>query len=236
MRKLLAIGVAGAALWGMGCASAADLGSRPVYKAPPPVAAPVPVFSWTGFYIGGHFGYLWGDVDVEHAEALPAATGTGGRTNGVVGGILGGGNWQIGPVVLGAEADFGWSDAHGKGVAAQFSSAEDFAYKIDSTGHARGRIGYAFGGTLVYVAGGLAVARAHVQETEPVLSSAPGGTYTGGSIGGGVEQAFTRQISGRIEYLYDDFGHKTYTIGDDGYRVHVTGQTLRGAVVFRFGP
>jgi outer membrane immunogenic protein len=233
MRKLLAIGLAGAGLWGMGCADAADLGSRPVYKAPPPVAAPMPVFTWTGFYIGGHFGYLWGDVDVAHVDNIAPVTG--GPTNGVVGGILGGGNWQIGPVVLGAEADFGWSNAHGKGVA-QLSSSEDFEYRINSTGHVRGRIGYAFGGTLVYVAGGLAVARAHVQETEPTFNAAPGGTYPGGSIGGGVEQAFTRQISGRIEYLYDDFGDKTYTIGDDTYRVHVTGQTVRGAVVFRFGP
>jgi outer membrane immunogenic protein len=87
------------------------------------------------------------------------------------------------------------------------SSAEFFEYKIRWTAHARGRIGYAFGGTLVYIAGGLAVAHADVQEIEPVTLAATGGTYTGGSIGGGVEQAFTRNISGRIEYLYDDFGH-----------------------------
>jgi len=36
-------------------ASAADM-SRPIYKAPPPVA---PVWSWTGFYIGGHLGGAW---------------------------------------------------------------------------------------------------------------------------------------------------------------------------------
>src|SRR5262245_55072873 len=36
-------------------AVAADL-SRPVYKAPPPVTVPAQVYSWTGFYIGGHAG------------------------------------------------------------------------------------------------------------------------------------------------------------------------------------
>jgi len=110
--------------------------------------------------------------------------------------------------------------------------AESFKYEIDWTGHARARIGYDFGGTLVYIAGGLAVAEAHVEEVEILVSR--GGNYAGGSIGGGVERMFTPQISGRIEYLYDDFGHKTYAAGDDTYRVAVTGQTIRGALVVRF--
>ena len=37
---------------------AADLGVA--YKAPPP---PLPVFSWTGFYIGGHFGDGWSTTE-----------------------------------------------------------------------------------------------------------------------------------------------------------------------------
>jgi hypothetical protein len=42
---------------------------------------------------------------------------------------------------------------------------------------------------------------------------------------------------GRVEYLYDDFGHKDY-IGSDGdpYRAFVTGQTLRGALTWKFAP
>ncbi len=41
-------------------ALAADLGTRPTYKAPPAVAPPVPVFTWTGCYIGGQWGRLVG--------------------------------------------------------------------------------------------------------------------------------------------------------------------------------
>ena len=48
--------------------------------------------------------------------------------------------------------------------------------------------------------------------------------------GGGIERAFSSQMRARIEYLYDDFGSKTYVTGADTYTVHVTGQTLRGAV------
>jgi outer membrane immunogenic protein len=232
MKKALFASVAVAAMAMATPAPAADLPARMPVKAPPMVA-PVPVFTWTGFYLGGHIGYLWGHTRIEEAET--GALITLGPTNGVVGGVLGGANWQTGPLVLGGEADIGWSNAHGNGVVPL--TAEFFQYQIRWTSHVRGRIGYAFGGTLVYIAGGLAIASAHVQEImENNICRPPGGTYTGGSIGGGVEQAFTRQISGRIEYLYDNFGHKTYTMGDDAYRVGVTGQTVRGAVVFRFGP
>ncbi len=47
MKKILLTGVAGVTLLAIAPAHAADLG-RPVYKAPPPVVAPVPLFSWTG--------------------------------------------------------------------------------------------------------------------------------------------------------------------------------------------
>src|SRR5260370_33159199 len=59
MKKLWLAGVAGVALAAAGSADAADLGTRPVYKAPP-VTAPVPMFSWTGCYIGAHIGGGWG--------------------------------------------------------------------------------------------------------------------------------------------------------------------------------
>src|SRR5690349_13186853 len=55
-----------------GSATAADLGSRPIYKAPP-VVAPIPVFSWSGPYLGLFAGYGWGKADA--TEPLNADTG-----------------------------------------------------------------------------------------------------------------------------------------------------------------
>src|SRR5262245_55307573 len=55
MRKLLLAGTAVAMVMAAGSAGAADL-SRPVLKAPPPI----PVFSWTGWYVGVHVGGAWG--------------------------------------------------------------------------------------------------------------------------------------------------------------------------------
>src|SRR5689334_5574331 len=53
MRKLATV-IAAAALIGTP-ALAADL-NRPVYKAPTP--APVPVYNWTGWYVGGNAGWV----------------------------------------------------------------------------------------------------------------------------------------------------------------------------------
>ncbi|MBZ6078195.1 porin family protein, partial [Microvirga sp. WGZ8] len=55
MKKIL---LASVALFGFaGAASAADL---PVRAAPPaPIIAAVPVFTWTGFYVGVNAGYGW---------------------------------------------------------------------------------------------------------------------------------------------------------------------------------
>jgi len=70
-----------------GSAFAADLPSRrapPVYAPPPPI----PVFTWTGFYVGGQVGYEFGR---SNAFAYNAATGGGLAANssspdGVIGG------------------------------------------------------------------------------------------------------------------------------------------------------
>jgi outer membrane immunogenic protein len=62
-----------------------------------------------------------------------------------------------------------------------------------------------------------------------------GGKYVGFSVGGGVEYAFTRNLLGRLQYIYDDFGGKTYVAADGGiYRVSLTSQTLRGVLSWKF--
>ena len=55
--KLISAMVAISAILGVDAAQAADLPT----KAAPYVAI-APVFSWTGFYVGGNIGYSWGNA------------------------------------------------------------------------------------------------------------------------------------------------------------------------------
>jgi outer membrane immunogenic protein len=113
---------------GVGTALAADL----PLKAPPPVVAPV--WSWTGFYIGGSVGGKWNDT---RADVFPTGcflntapgTGCGGAAPGLsgvaanpirsdsvtlnqgrfIGGGQAGYNWQSGKFIGGVEGDISWT-------------------------------------------------------------------------------------------------------------------------------
>jgi outer membrane immunogenic protein len=93
------------------CTQLAFAADMPV-KAP--AAKPVPYipYHWSGLYIGGHVGYLWGRTSVEEDGVVTEPNGS---TNGVIGGVLAGYNWQTGPWVFGLEGDIGWTNAHGTG-------------------------------------------------------------------------------------------------------------------------
>lgn len=210
-------------------AYAADMaGKAPVYKAP----AVKPLYDWSGFYLGGHLGYIWGRTHVDEAGV---ETEHNAATDGVISGVLAGYNWQRGPLVLGVDGDLGWTNAHGTGSSPTvIVTHEPNQYDLNWTTRWRGRLGFAADGWLFYVAGGPALADLSFTEGATTTTTS-GGKYWGWSIGGGVEHAFTRHLVGRVEYLYDDFGHKDYTgASGDPYRVSLTSQTVRGALAWKF--
>ena len=108
MKKLLVAGAALAVLIGTP-AFAADM----ALKAPPP--PPAPIFSWTGFYIGGELGGAWANGHVtDSLFGLDASS----SHDGWLGGAVVGYNYQTSNVVFGIEADFDWTslNATGNGV------------------------------------------------------------------------------------------------------------------------
>jgi outer membrane immunogenic protein len=60
------------AILGIGTASAADLPVQSYSKAP--AIAPVIVYNWTGFYVGGNFGYSWGKANSDFKRPPYGAT------------------------------------------------------------------------------------------------------------------------------------------------------------------
>src|SRR5215212_2500181 len=93
-------------------AIAADLSRAPITKAP--LMAPVAAYNWSGFYIGGHVGGVWGDKDWVEVfpltGALPIARGSGDMSGFLAGGQVGI-NWQVNNIVFGVEGQISWTNA-----------------------------------------------------------------------------------------------------------------------------
>src|SRR6476619_7428288 len=96
-----------------GPCTAADLSAPQRFYAPTPVV--IPVFTWTGCYIGANAGGLW--IDRQWDDSFPVAPfgpGFGShKDRGALGGVQGGCNYQRGSWVLGIQGDFDWTGAKG---------------------------------------------------------------------------------------------------------------------------
>lgn len=191
-------------------ASAADL----IYTPPSDEVLYAPTsFTWTGFQLGFHGGYSWGETDSDAADISPfiaplASFDIDGGSFGVHGGY----NYQYGAWVFGGEADLDWSGIEGDAYAPAADSTADF--EVDWKGSLRGRIGYAFDRLLVYATGGLAFASTELTVNGPLTGyddESDSNTHVGWTLGAGVDYAFTDQIIGRVEYRYTDYGSEDYS-------------------------
>lgn len=208
MRKYKFSGLAGAvALLACGSAMAADLPQRT--EAPPPVPVAAPIFTWTGFYVGGNVG--WGAVHSDRVglrfNGVPVAPNNFGKANGtgVLGGVQAGYNWQVNSLVFGVEADI---QAAGINKSVIGAGGVATRAKVNWFGTVRGRLGYAFDRTLLYATGGLAYTNIgyRMAAPGPGLLINSNTTRWGWTVGGGVEDAFTRNWSAKLEYLYVNSG------------------------------
>ncbi len=256
-------------------AGAADL-STPITKAP--IVAVAPVYSWTGFYIGGNGGYSWARWDNTHTPVLtnlvngpvvttialdpltPTSTGNG---NGWLGGFQAGYNWQVDPRwVVGVEGDIQITGERSRRLYDPVSvrvpelppsgnvSGSDFNDVITAIAATevkfpwfatlRGRAGLlADPMTLFYATGGLAIGHftysnirnVTVQRFVAATSNIPADgpprfgnlagssgvsestTLAGLAVGAGIERKITRNWSVKFEYLYLDFGTRTFLTG-----------------------
>jgi outer membrane immunogenic protein len=172
MKKLLLSTVAVMSL--ASAAAAADLPARSTL----PAFSPVSSFTWTGFYIGAHAGYLWNDSDAKvvavdglalpmdvELDTIPRKLSV--EQDGVMGGIQTGYNMQIGMFVVGVEADVSWTDVKGDET---YSALDRFLFvgqgimtntvvesELEWLATFRGRAGVAIDRALFFVTGGAAV-------------------------------------------------------------------------------
>lgn len=173
-----------------GQALAADL---PPPMAPPPrapatyVPAPVPIFTWSGIYLGVNAGYAFG-------TATSSAGGGSISPNGFLAGGTLGGNYQFGNFVVGLEGDGDWSNLDGTSGGAEVKSTW--------LATVRGRAGYAWDRVLFYGTAGGAFGNEQAGPTGGPFTS---GTQAGWTAGAGIEAAFAPNWTAKVEYLYVDF-------------------------------
>lgn len=234
-----------------GPAMAADLGTRMPVKAPP---APLePVFSWTGFYIGGNIGWGWLNDEGNPFCITPGGilNGPGCLTNTVPGahirgdGFIGGGqlgyNWQSSTFVFGIEADIQGADIHGSFTGSPLGGGTFVANeKLSWLGTVRPRVGFLVTPqALLYATGGLAYGGGSVSQNTifPGVQFPSSATFTkaGWTAGGGLEWRFpASNWSAKLEGLYYDLGSVTTSGGSVpvGFNGFIGGKVfdVRGAI------
>jgi len=197
MRGLSVVGIGLIVL--AGGARAGDLPSTLPTKDPPPLAA----YDWTGFYLGGHFGYAGGRSSWSATQTLVAAPTLTGSfnlfnsydmfrdTGSDFAGFQGGYNAMFpSRWVLGVEADisipsFTEPVPHLISGTSTISSASiglaSYSEHVEFSGTVRGRIGYAPGNWLFYATGGFAWTYDEFTRTQ--LAGMPaGGTAVPGTV------------------------------------------------------
>src|SRR6266567_1751770 len=183
-------------------------------NAPPPVVAPVMLFSWTGCYLGGHIGGGWGRKTVSAPELAPGISITG-NTSGFLGGGQVGCNYQFAPNwVIGIEGDGSAADIKGEATTTVLGITGTARAKTDWLASVTGRLGWAAGPWLIYAKGGVAWAGDKFAADIPIFEEhlEASQTRTGWTVGGGVEWAFWNNWSAKLEYDFYDFGTRSVTL------------------------
>jgi outer membrane immunogenic protein len=179
----------------VGGASAADL----AVKAPPAV------WSWTGCYVGGNIGVGSADKENISNTGRPASLGTQTASNGVFGGQVGC-DYQTGSFVFGVRGLFDGANLSGQNTTPQ-NTAVAFTTSIPWLATVTGRIGFTLtpaAPLLAYAQGGGAFVQDNHNQLfpQPTVFSSGSDTFSGWTVGGGLEYRFAPNASGFAEYNY----------------------------------
>jgi outer membrane immunogenic protein len=146
-------------------------------------------------------------------------------------------NW-----VLGVEAQYSWLTNNHGGVV--FPGGGSVVTGNDrGLGSVTGRLGYAWGPTLLYAKGGYAFRDGTLGVTDaagvPQTFATTGNRDNGYTVGAGLEYMFAPNWSAKVEYQYYNFGKTTFAAGSPadivGTSFHNDDHTVKAGVNYRFG-
>ena len=202
-------------------AMAADLPIRKGSPAPPPEAA---FLDWSGIYVGGHIGYGYGQADI---------AGLGNQllrldSEGFLGGVQGGWNYQMGRFVLGAELDFSFADINSdnsNNVTGNVSSSTPWIATATT------RLGYTWDRFLIYGKVGAAFAQFDYNINNVAASE----TRVGYALGAGLEWLIAGNWSAKAEYNYLDFGRSSVDFNNVSRDIDQSISVIKAGINYRFG-
>lgn len=195
-------------------------------------------YNWSGLYIGGHAGLATGDTE----GSVPGTGGLFDTDFDFDGGIYGGHvgyNIQSGAAVFGIEGTFSGSSVDGNtSCVFGFLTCER---ELDWLATIEGRLGYAFGRSLLYARGGVAWGKLETDVSFANFTIFQGDdTHVGWTAGFGFEHAFSDNIIARIEYSHVDLGSETTNLstpfgGTIPDSIEAELDTIRIGVSYKFG-
>jgi opacity protein-like surface antigen len=207
MLKTKILAVLGAFLMSASVASAADM----LVDIPAPVIPPsVPAtHDWSGWYIGGYAGYLWGDFT--HDWPQPGLSGLDAGVEVHYNAVSG--PWVLSPFVAAT-------------IPTQKSVIAGLVpVNVQWAAQAGLRLGYAIDRWLPYVYGGGVIGSAYagnfVNESQ---------THFGYIVGAGIEYAVDDSWTVGVRYAFYDLGPQDYT---GGGRVGWQGSSILGTISFK---
>jgi outer membrane immunogenic protein len=224
MKRFLLHTVAAVAM--ISAASAADL-MEPIPEAPPIIeAAP---WSWTGFYVGVHGGWGFGernwDPDDGDDDGLFEY-----EPDGALAGAQIGADFQWNWLVLGVEADA--SVANLTDEQEELGGLVGVDVDVNWLASARGKLGLGWDRYMIYATGGAAWANVETDvDLAFILNDQEEATHQGWVVGGGVEGFVTENVSARLEGLYYFFDDEDFDYFDDA----LEGSADLDVVVIRAG-
>jgi outer membrane immunogenic protein len=180
-----------------------------------------PAISWTGFYIGAHVGGSFDDaLSASNCNQCTDLE----LDSSFIAGVHVGYNWQTASnLVLGIEGNitFGGFEAEVDGVE---GVTTDYLASI------RGRLGYAFGNSLVYGTGGVAF----LQWGDDIAGLFEDDSSVGWVAGVGFEHKLRQNLSFGVEGLYYAFDENE-VIGGDGIELDRDLWTIQARITYHFG-
>jgi high affinity Mn2+ porin len=198
----------------------------------------------SGFYLGGHVGYMFGNGTATLADPTGGVASSGGTTQyGMLFGGVQAGYQQTLPSrwMWGAEFDLSFPDfmdlsptisyrATGTGTANE---------QLEYLGTLRGRLGYSMGSWTPFVTGGFAFASTRFSRTDLITGNedaTPGQWRFGYALGGGVDYALGGPWSARVEYLYTWLGLRGWGFAAPAaYYSQYDNHRFRVALNYHFG-